>query len=262
MWSYQHSNFTVHQFAALKDNYIYLIDAHNSGALIAVDPAEAVSISRFCKAHDRTLTHIINTHHHWDHTDGNKALKQKFGCKVIGPANDAHRIPAIDIAVSEKSPPRIAGLEITVLQLPGHTSGHIAYVIDDALFCGDVLFGAGCGRVFEGTRTEMWNSLTRLAELAGETRIYCAHEYTLANLEFAQTVDPSNGLLVERTVRTKQLRADHQPTIPSTIADEISTNPFLRPLNAEFCRYYASLRGVDANPEKVFTDIRDRKDRF
>lgn len=262
MWSYRHQNFTVHQLPALKDNYIYLIDLHNSEILIAVDPAEAVSISRFCREREVRLTHIFNTHHHWDHTDGNTTLKAKFNAQVIGAADDAHRIPAIDIAVSEHAPPTISGLNITILELPGHTSGHIAYLIDDALFCGDALFGAGCGRLFEGTPAQMWESLGKLAALAGDTKVYCAHEYTLPNLRFARTVDPDNEILEERIHQDSQRRMDNNPTIPSTIAIEMATNPFLRPLDEQFCNHYAGQAGIEPDGLTVFTDLRQRKDTF
>lgn len=261
MWSYRHQNFTVHQLPALKDNYIYLIDLHNSEILIAVDPAEAVSISNFCTERDVRLTHIINTHHHWDHTDGNKALKEKFNAQVIGAADDAHRIPAIDITVSEHTPPAIDGLNISVLELPGHTSGHVAYLIDDALFCGDVLFGAGCGRLFEGTPAQMWDSLNKLAKLGGETKVYCAHEYTLPNLRFARTVDPDNDALDQRIHRDTQTRMDKKPTIPSTIAMEMATNPFLRPLDEKFRNHYTGQAKVENDGLTIFTDLRQRKDR-
>ena len=262
MWSYQHQNFTVHQLPALKDNYIYLIEVYNSKTLIAVDPAEAAGISNFCREGGHKLTHILNTHHHWDHTDGNRELKQSFGCTVIGAANDAHRIPAIDIPVSEHAAPEIAGLKIKVLELPGHTSGHIAYLIDDALFCGDVLFGAGCGRLFEGTASQMWDSLNQLAQLPGETSVYCAHEYTLPNLRFARTVDPDNEVLSERIHRDTQSRMNQKPSIPSTIAQELATNPFLRTLDRAFCSHYAEQNTIAADGLSVFTDLRIRKDRY
>jgi hydroxyacylglutathione hydrolase len=220
MWSYQHAGFIVHQLPALRDNYIYLIEAHTSDALIAVDPAEAVAVRRACKKLDKPLTHILNTHHHWDHTDGNLALKKDFACLIIGSAADAARIPSIDIHVSEESPPQIAGLDIAVLDVPGHTIGHIAYVAGGALFCGDTLFGAGCGRLFEGAPEQMWRSLQRLAALDSDTRVYCAHEYTLANLEFAAALDRDNPVLARRIADDRQRRAQQLPTIPSTIATE------------------------------------------
>ncbi len=266
MWSYQHSHFTVHQLAALKDNYIYLIEADNSDLLIAVDPAETEGVCQFCEEADKPLTHIFNTHHHWDHTDGNMKLKRQFGCKVIGAASDADRIPGIDITVSENSLPELPGLEIGVLDLPGHTSGHIGYLIDgaphSALFCGDVLFGGGCGRIFEGTDAEMWQSLTKIAALPGETKVYCAHEYTLPNLRFARTVETNSAKLSERIHEDSRARMEKRPTIPSTLLLELETNPFLRPLDRGFCQHYAAQEGIAADAETVFRDIRRRKDNY
>jgi len=260
MWSYQHAGFSVHQLPVLRDNYIYLIESQASNALIAVDPAEAAPVQQACQALGKPLTHIFNTHHHWDHTDGNLALKKDFACLIIGAAHDAERIPGIDIAVSDVSPPTVSGLNITVLDVPGHTIGHIAYLLGDALFCGDTLFGAGCGRLFEGSPEQMWHSLSKLAALAGNTNVYCAHEYTLPNLKFAKAMDADNPTLAERIMRDKKRRKQRQPTIPSSIAMEVATNPFLRPLDAGFCQSYAAAQHIHADPLAVFTDIRRRKD--
>ncbi len=260
MWSYRHKDFTVHQLAAFADNYIYLIEAHNSDALVAVDPAQAEPVISACEVLGKPLTHIFNTHHHWDHTDGNLELKRQSGCRIVGAACDAQRIPGIDIAVSGACPPAIDGLEVQILDAPGHTSGHIAYVLWDALFCGDVLFGAGCGRIFEGSPEQMWASLKHIARLARQTRVYCAHEYTLANLRFARQVDADNQTLAERTRADKKARIRKRPTIPSTIGMERDTNPFLRPLNADFCKNYASREGINPDPVAVFTHLRKRKD--
>lgn len=261
MWSYQHKDFTVHQLAALQDNYIYLIEAHNSNVLIAVDPAEAVPVQTACESLNKELTHIFNTHHHWDHTGGNLELKERYGCQVVGAAVDAERIPGIDIHVSEASPPEIEGLVVQVLDVPGHTSGHVAYVFWDALFCGDTLFGAGCGRIFEGTPDQMWNSLEKISRLAKQTRVYCAHEYTLANLNFARTVDAGNPDLDARMRLDKKARIQKKPTIPSTIGMERNTNPFLRPLNPGFCSRYAQEERIGSDPVTVFAHLRSRKDR-
>lgn len=261
MWSYQHHGFTVHQLPALRDNYIYLIESMQSDLLIAIDPAEAVSVRLACEQLNKPLTHIFNTHHHWDHTDGNLPLQASFGCQIIGAAHDQARIPGIDLAVDASHPPDLGHLPTTILELPGHTSGHIALLIDDALFCGDTLFGAGCGRLFEGSFEEMWVSLNRLARLEPQTKVYCAHEYTLPNLQFARTVDPDNEALQQRLIDDKATRRRHQPTIPSTIALELTTNPFLRPRDQGFCYAYASAHGVEPEPLAVFTDIRIRKDR-
>jgi len=262
MLSYNHSNFTVHQLSALRDNYIYLLEAHASEAFIAIDPAEAVSVSCACRALGKPLTHIFNTHHHRDHTDGNQLLKKDFGCLVIGAAHDAERIPGIDVKVSETTPPLVDGLNIRVMDVAGHTRGHIAYLLDDALFCGDTLFGAGCGRLFEGTPAQMWHSLQKIAQLDGNTRVYCAHEYTLTNLDFAVTVDPDNCALKKRLLQDSKKRQQSSPTIPSTIAVEKASNPFLRPLNAGFVAAYAVSKGIKADALTVFTHIRRRKDRY
>ncbi|MFQ5345789.1 MAG: hydroxyacylglutathione hydrolase [Mariprofundus sp.] len=262
MWSYQHPGFIVHQLAALRDNYIYLIESDLKNTLIAVDPAEAASVRKACKTLAKPLTHIFNTHHHWDHTDGNLSLKKDFDCLIVGAANDAARIPGIDITVSEASPPVIPGLDVLALDVPGHTCGHIAYCIHDALFCGDTLFGAGCGRLFEGTASQMWHSLNKLAKLDGKTKVYCAHEYTLANLAYADAIDTNNPALIARITADRKRRNQNHPTIPSSIEIERATNPFLRPIEPDFCRKYAMKHNISSEPLDVFTDIRNRKDRW
>jgi len=262
MWSYQHQYFNVHQIPALNDNYIYLIEALQSDIVAAVDPADASAVTQACTSLGKPLSHILNTHHHWDHTDGNKALKKRWGCTIIGAAHDAARIPEIDIQTSEQSPPLLNGLNIQLLDVKGHTLGHIAYVIDDALFCGDALFGAGCGRIFEGTYAQMWQSLQKLASLPDNTHVYCAHEYTLPNLRFARDVDAGNNELEKRIHRDTQTRMKKQPTIPSTIGLEKRTNPFLRPLNQEFRQTYANAQHIENDALAVFTHLRKNKDRW
>lgn len=261
MWSYQHQNFSVHQLPALKDNYIYLIEDHNSDIVAVVDPADPSPVVRACQQFGKTLTHILNTHHHWDHTDGNKPLKSRFSSTVIGAGIDAARIPEIDISVSEATPLSLGSLNVEVFFVPGHTIGHIAYLIDDALFCGDTLFGGGCGRLFEGTPEQMWDSLSKLAALPDETKVYCAHEYTLANLRFAKGVDPDNETLLARISSDTQRRIKQLPTIPTTIDMEKQTNPFLRPLNSDFCHQYAEKQGLSSKPVDVFTHLRASKDK-
>jgi hydroxyacylglutathione hydrolase len=262
MWSYQHQRFCVHQIPALNDNYIYLIEAKDSDILAVVDPADANAVNQACKILNKPLTHILNTHHHWDHTDGNKALKQHWNCQVVGAASDAERIPAIDIQVSELHPPLLEGLDVQVLEVSGHTIGHIAYVLDDALFCGDTLFGAGCGRIFEGTHEQMWKSLQKLAALPDATQVYCAHEYTLPNLRFARDVDADNLTLQERIHSDTQKRMQKLPTIPSTIGLEKASNPFLMPLQTAFTNHYANAHDINATALDVFTHLRLSKDRW
>ncbi|TLS66445.1 hydroxyacylglutathione hydrolase [Mariprofundus erugo] len=262
MFSYSHSNFIVHQLPALKDNYIYLVEAKSSDLLIAIDPADASCVKQACNHLGKPLTHIFNTHHHWDHTDGNHALKQHFGCVIIGASHDAARIPDIDILTGEHEPPQLPGLIARVMDVRGHTRGHIALLLDDALFCGDTLFGAGCGRLFEGTPAEMWHSLNKIAMLDDRTRIYCAHEYTLANLEFALAVDPDNPALRRRKEQDQIKRTHSQPTIPSMLAEEKATNPFLRPLDEQFTASYAAARNIAAEAMTVFADLRLHKDHW
>ncbi|MDT8377198.1 MAG: hydroxyacylglutathione hydrolase [Mariprofundaceae bacterium] len=261
MWSYRHSGFSVHQIPALNDNYIYLIDVDNSDMMAVVDPADAAPVMEACRSIGKPVTHILNTHHHWDHTDGNSSLKAAFGCQVVGAAVDAARIPEIDCEVSESSRLQLGGIDIRILFVPGHTRGHIAFLLQDALFCGDTLFGGGCGRIFEGTAEQMWNSLSILAGLDDATRVYCAHEYTLANLRFARSVDPENSALTARISHDTQRRMKKEPTIPSNIGLERLTNPFLRPADREFCTGYAALHNIPADPLSVFAHLRASKDR-
>jgi len=268
MWSYQHQTFTVHQLAALSDNYIYLID---TGTLLAcVDPAEAAPVISACNALGRPLTHILNTHHHWDHTGGNIELKTQFNCSIIGAAHDAARIPGIDEKVSEDDVLQLDGLPVSIFDIPGHTSGHIAFVFNDgqsnALFCGDTLFGAGCGRLFEGTAEQMWHSLEKLirldAENTLETRFYCAHEYTLNNLEFCIKKISQDTNIIEYYNDSMLLRKKGVPTIPGTLGREILCNPMLLPAQADFRKAYAAEHGIADDAISVFTHIREARNHW
>ena len=258
MWSYPHGDFTVHQLPALNDNYIYLIEAGD--AVAAVDPGEAAPVEEACTELDLALTHVLNTHHHWDHTGANLELAARHGCRIVGAAHDAARIPGIDIRIDADSAFRLGQLAVKVLNVPGHTLGHIAYVVGDALFCGDTLFGGGCGRLFEGSPAQMWDSLQRLAALPVDTKVYCAHEYTLSNLRFARRIDADNEALAERISRDTRARMEGRPTIPSTIGVELATNPFLRPLSPAFRTAYARAHGSADDALAVFTAIRAQKD--
>ncbi len=260
MWHYTHHGFTIHQIPALSDNYIYLIDTPET--LAAVDPAETEPVERACESLGRGLTHILNTHHHWDHTGANLTLKSHYNCRIIGAKTDAARIPGLDDAVSEAVPVSLNGRAIRVLEVPGHTRGHIAFVLGDALFCGDTLFGAGCGRLFEGTPEQMWHSLGKLVELPAGTRFYCAHEYTLNNIAFALRIDPDNPALLKRKERTEALRAGRTPTIPGTIGEELATNPFLRPLDTGFLHQYAQAHAIAEDAVRVFAHIREARNHW
>ena len=215
---------------AFADNYVWLL--REGRAAVVVDPGDAAPVQAYLDREGLDLAAIVATHHHGDHVGGVEALVARRQVPVYGPARET--IPARTRALGEGDRVVLGdvGLELHVLDVPGHTAGHIAYTgrVADApvLFCGDTLFAAGCGRIFEGTPATMWTSLSKLAALDPATRVFCAHEYTLANLRFAAAVEPANVALAQRQVRDAALRERGQPTVPSTIADELATNPFLR----------------------------------
>lgn len=245
----------------LTDNYGYLLHDPASGETGIVDPSEAAPVLAAAAARGWRLTHILNTHHHHDHTGGNLALKEATGAAVVGPAPDRARIPGIDIALDEGETFRLGGAAAEILFIPGHTKGHIAFHFrgEKALFCGDTLFSLGCGRMFEGTAPMMWASLDKLRGLPAETRIYCGHEYTAANARFAVSIDPDNAALRRREAAVAEIRSRGEPTIPSTMGEERAANPFLR---ADDPALAASVGKPDAPPAEVFGEIRRRKDNF
>ena len=207
------------------------------------------------------LTHILNTHHHGDHTGANLALKEQWGCTVVGAANDAERIPGIDVRVSDGDEYEFGSIKAKVFEVPGHTTGHIAYYFgsEGVAFVGDTLFALGCGRLFEGTPAMMWDSLQKLMALPDETIVYCAHEYTQANARFALSVEPGNARLVARSKEIDELRAQGLPTVPTTIGLERATNPFVRPMSGDL-QETVGLSGNDL--VAVFAETRKRKDNF
>jgi hydroxyacylglutathione hydrolase len=245
----------------LRDNYAYLVHDTDEGICAVVDPSEAAPVREALAARGLRLTHILNTHHHPDHTGGNTRLKEEFGARVIGPGKDRARIPALDTGVDETTPFALGSHRAHVLEIPAHTRAHIAFVFDsdDAVFTGDTLFAMGCGRLFEGTPEMMWRSLSKLMTLPDSLRVYCGHEYTLNNGRFALTLEPGNDDLVARMREVETCRAEGAPTIPSTIGLEKRTNPFLRPDSREIRR---TLNMADANDVAVFAEMRARKDNF
>ncbi len=251
----------VHQIPVLADNYVYLVRDSETGACAAVDPAIARPVLEALESKGWTLTHILNTHHHHDHVGGNLELKRVTGCIIVGNRADARRIPGIDATVSEGDQVRLGSQSALVLEVSGHTLGHIAYFFFDAraLFCGDTLFSLGCGRLFEGTPAEMWSSLQKIRSLPGDTRVFCAHEYTLSNAAFALSVDPDNPALKRRAEEVRRLRAAARPSVPSTIGEERAANPFLRADDEDLQRA-AGLGGRSA--VETFAEIRRRKDVF
>lgn len=251
----------IHQFPCLDDNYGFLIHDPSSGATATVDTPEVAPINAALEEKGWQLTHILNTHHHFDHAGGNEALKAQWGCTIVGAANDAHRIPGIDVQVGEGDVFELGAAKAQVFEVPGHTTGHIAYYFadDGAAFVGDTMFALGCGRLFEGSATQMWDSLSKLMALPDETVVYCAHEYTQANAAFAVTVEPGNDALAARVKEIADLRAQGIPTVPTTIGRERATNPFVRPGSADL---QATMDMVGSDPVAVFAEARKRKDHF
>jgi hydroxyacylglutathione hydrolase len=255
------SGLQIEQIPVLRDNYVYLARDPVSGACAAIDPAVAGPVLVALERLDWRLTHIFNTHHHHDHVGGNLELKRATGCTIVGNRHDARRIPGIDVLVADGDELALGEPKALVLDVPGHTIGHIAYWFPEAnaLFCGDTMFSLGCGRLFEGTPGQMWSSLTKLRELPGDTRVYCAHEYTDSNARFALAVDPDNLALRRRAEEVRALRAAGRPAVPSTIAEERAANPFLR---ADDPALQQAVGLASDNPVSAFAEIRRRKDVF
>ncbi len=243
----------------LQDNYAYLLLEPETGSSAVVDPGEAEPVLEALERRARRLDWILITHHHGDHVGGIGELKRRTGCKVVGPRSEFSRINGLDLTVAEGESVALGHAVAQVIETPGHTSGHIAYYFPEnpALFAGDTLFALGCGRLFEDTPEAMWDSLSKLAALPPDTRVYCGHEYTLANARFALAIDPDNAKLVARARRIEELRERGEPTIPTTIGEELETNPFVR-ANSAAIRGQLGLREEPA--AAVFAEVRRRKD--
>ncbi|WP_349431412.1 hydroxyacylglutathione hydrolase [Methylomarinum sp. Ch1-1] len=249
------------QLPVLTDNYIYLLHEPVSGETAVVDPALAEPVRQALTEKGWRLNYIFNTHHHWDHVNGNLELKKDTSCQIIASAYDKERIPGVDRTVEHGDRLTLGNETIEIIATPGHTNGHISYFCPDsqALFCGDTMFSMGCGRLFEGTAEQLWNSLQLFKALPESTRIYCAHEYTKANGNFALTIEADNPALQRRLAEVTELVAENKPTIPSTLAQELATNPFLR----EQCTAVQQAVGMlNQTPSSVFAKIRQLKDNF
>jgi hydroxyacylglutathione hydrolase len=252
---------TVAPIRAFKDNYIWCLRRGTQAAV--VDPGDAGPVFDYLRSEGLQLTAILNTHHHADHVGGNTDLLSKYNVPIFGPARE--NIPGVTRKLSEGDEIEVPGIgvRLRVLDIPGHTAGHIACYGDGVLFCGDTLFSCGCGRLFEGTPAQMHASLGKLADLPGETLVYCGHEYTLANLRFAEAAEPGNPALAERRSAALAALDRGHPTLPSTIAVERATNPFLRVREPALINS-ASRRAGRAltNPVEVFAALRKWKDGF
>ena len=229
------SRLEIVRVPVLSDNYVWLVHEATSGETMAVDPSVAEPVLAAAESRDWTITQIWNTHWHPDHTGGNAAIKAATGCRVTGPAAEAARIPTLDRQVREGDRVALGAIEAEVIEIPAHTAGHIAFHLpsEQKVFVGDTLFAMGCGRLFEGTAEQMHRNMGRLAALPPETEVYCGHEYTLANGRFAVTVEPDNRALLRRLAEVEAARAAGAATVPTTIALELATNPFMRASSVE-----------------------------
>lgn len=260
-WSGYNYQMQIIPLPAFRDNYIWVL-RYESRAVV-VDPGDAEPVLRYLSDEGLSLEAILVTHHHSDHVGGLSALLAKASVPVYGPARED--ITGINHPVAEGAEVHLPGIgaRLRVLDIPGHTAGHVGYYGEGVLFCGDTLFAAGCGRLFEGTPAQMHASLAKLAALPGDTRVYCTHEYTLSNLAFAAAVEPGNAAVAERIAACQALRAADQPTVPFLLAEEFATNPFLRSSEPEVIRQAETQAGhALANPVDVFAAIREWKNRF
>jgi len=251
----------VYQFPARGDNYGVLIHDPDTGATASIDAPDAEAVLAALHEKGWELTHILITHHHHDHTAGNEVLKRMTGCTIVGPAVEARTIPGIGVEVSEGDSVAIGNAKGLVIETPGHTRGHISYFFpDDGIaFVGDTMFSVGCGKLLEGDAKMMWHSLQKLMALPPETQIYCGHEYTKANTKFALTVEPGNQALQARAAEADALASRGEATLPTTIAQELATNPFLRPTSPEIQKRL----GMEGRELwEIFGETRKRKDRF
>ena len=250
----------IHQFPCLSDNFGVLIHDADAGITASIDAPDATAVARQLQEKGWTLTHILTTHHHLDHTGGNAALKAESKCTIVGPRKEAAKVPGIDRQVGEGDTFAFGPHQVQVLDTPGHTAGHITYLIPSAkvAFVGDTLFAIGCGRVIEGNAQMMWDSLKKLMALPKDTAVYCGHEYTQANAKFALTIEPENAALVKRAKEVDAMRAQGKATLPTTIGLELETNPFLRPHVPAIQKRL----GMEGRPEwEIFAEIRERKNR-
>ncbi|MCI5049482.1 MAG: hydroxyacylglutathione hydrolase [Rickettsiales bacterium] len=245
----------------VNDNYNFILHESEQNITAVIDPSESDGVMSALGHLGLKLDYILNTHHHWDHTNGNETLKDLTGCQIVGYAHDAQRIPLIDIELDEGDVFSLGASKAEILFIPGHVTGHIAYHFanDKALFSGDTLFALGCGRVFEGTPQQLHQSLQKLAALPDDTIVYSAHEYTLANARFSRAVEPKNDARDAYVARAKERRQNGEPSIPTTLADEKAANPFLRCYESQI---RTQLQMPDASDEEVFVALRKYKDRF
>ncbi|MGH6771019.1 MAG: hydroxyacylglutathione hydrolase [Xanthobacteraceae bacterium] len=251
----------IRLFLCLKDNFGVLLHDPGSGATAAIDAPEAAPIEAALKATGWKLTDILVTHHHGDHTGGIEELKARHRCRVVAPDGEAGRIPEVDETVREGDAVRVGAIEGRVIETPGHTAAPatLHFPADKLVFAGDTLFSIGCGRVIEGSMDEMWQSMLKLRALPDDTRLFCGHEYTAANIRFARTIEPENQALAAREHAAARQIAEGKPTLPSTMGEEKAANSFLR---ADVPEVAKALGMAGAPAAQVFAEIRTRKNKF
>ena len=247
--------------SCLNDNYSYLIHDNQSNTVAIIDPSEFAPCDKIINKKYKKLDYILNTHHHYDHVGGNKELKKKYNSKILGFKSDKERIPNIDKLLEDNEEFNIGNIKFTTLFIPGHTAGHIAFYskTEKTIFTGDTLFSMGCGRVFEGSYSQMFDSLNRIKDLPEDTKIYCGHEYTQKNIEFCIKYNPNNNLLKKTKNSIEEKLKNAEPTIPSTLLKEKQMNIFLRTDDLDVKNI---LNLKKASNLEVFTKLRDLKDNF
>jgi hydroxyacylglutathione hydrolase len=248
----------------LSDNYAYVLLAPGSQRAVVVDPGESAPVERALEQLGVTLGAVLATHHHGDHVGGTSELARRYpGLKVYGHESDRGRIPEQTAFLEHGADFEVEGLSFRALHIPGHTRGALGYFGEGAVFTGDTLFAGGCGRLFEGTPAQMYGSLNvTLAALPDDTRVYCGHEYTAANLRFAAHVEPRNAAVTAKAAHVAEQRARGEATVPSTLAEEKATNPFMRCASAEIIESVSDKLGADRSPAAILGAIRAAKDRF
>ena len=245
----------------LKDNYSYLIKDKKTNLIGVIDPSEFKAVEKEIDKNYKKLDFILNTHHHFDHVGGNIELKKYFNSKIIGFENDKKRIPGIDLALKDNQLFKFGSLELKLMHIPGHTIGHVCFYFkkEKIIFTGDTLFSLGCGRIFEGSYEQMYNSLNKIKNLSKDTKIYCGHEYTLKNSEFCKKIDPKNPNLDKKILEIKSKIKKNLPTVPSILKDELNCNVFLRCDDEDI---KSSLNKKGSNSIEIFSKLRDLKDNF
>jgi hydroxyacylglutathione hydrolase len=253
---------SVFPIKAFNDNYIWCL--RNQSHCSVVDPGDAAPVLAYCKDNQLTLSAILITHHHWDHTGGIDALLTAFpDIPVYGPQNKDIKQITVRLSQGDDLELAMLGVKFSVLEVPGHTLDHIAYYGDTGLFCGDTLFSAGCGRLFEGTPQQMFQSLAKLTALPNDTEVYCTHEYTMANIAFAEAVEPNNQALIDYKHWANKQRVKNTPTLPTNIQRELAVNPFLRCHSSELVTNVSQNMGAILTSEQAtFASLRNWKDNF